>query len=264
MTEVVVLKEIALFRGHQTILDNISWVVKKGEHWAVVGANGAGKTSLLRIVAGYLWPSKGEVKLLGKRYGECDLRELKRQIGWISQELLAEIPPAQRVINTVISGKYASLGLWVNPEKEDYERASLFLERLGIAHLAQRPFATLSQGEKQRTLLARALMAKPALLVLDEPLSGLYLTAREQILLDLEKIASLTTLVLVTHHIEEITPLFTHVLLLKEGRVLAQGKKEKVLTSTLLSQGFDLNIHVQKRFGRFWVSVNHSTKSSQW
>ncbi len=264
MGEIVALKEISLFRGHQTILDNISWTIKKGEHWAVVGANGAGKTSLLRIVAGYLWPSKGEVMVLGRRYGKSDLRELRRHIGWISQELLAEIPPTQRVINAVISGKYASFGLWVEPEKEDYKRAILLLERLDILQLAQRPFSTLSQGEKQRTLLARALMAKPDLLVLDEPLSGLDLTTREQFLFDLERIAPSATVILVTHHIEEITPLFTHVLLLKEGHVLAQGGKEEVLTNNLLSQTFDLNIYVQRRFGRFWITINHSTKSSQW
>ncbi len=263
LNPIICLQDVFLVRNHQTILKGISWTIRKGQHWAVIGSNGAGKTSLLKIIAGYLWPSKGEVTVLGKRYGSYDLRELRKMIGWVSDELMEDIYPSQQVVNTVISGKYASIGLWEIPQRDEYKQATRLLEKMRISHLAQRPFGSLSQGEKKRVIIARALMAKPVLLVLDEPFSGLDLGAREEFLFDLERVCPLATLVFVTHHVEEIAPLFSHVLLLKEGQVLAQGEKGKVLTDDLLSHTFGFSIHVRRRFGRYWPIIDYSTKSSQ-
>ena len=249
---------MSLFRENNTILDTISWIVEKGEHWAVVGANGAGKTSLLRIISGYLWPSKGKVEVLGQCYGRCDLRQLRQKIGWFTYTLGHEIPLGQKAIETVISGKYASIGLWTPPKESDYVAAYQLMKTMECDHLATTPFHKLSQGEKQKILICRALMPQPALFLLDEPLAGLDLTARERVLASLNQISHLAhppTLILVTHHIEEIISIFTHVLLLKKGKILASGLKENVLTDHLLSQTFGLKVHVHQRFQRFWVEV---------
>ncbi|MCD6319867.1 MAG: ATP-binding cassette domain-containing protein [Candidatus Desulfofervidaceae bacterium] len=258
MQTVIKLSHVTLFRESKIILNNISWTVQKGEQWAIVGANGAGKSSLLHIISGYLWPSKGKVEVVGQTYGRCDLRILRQKIGWLTYNLAHEISPGQKAIETVISGKYASIGLWTVPEENDYTTAYQLMQIIGCNHLEATPFGKLSQGEKQKVLICRALMAQPALLLLDEPLAGLDLTSREKVLANLNNILQLShppTLILVTHHIEEIIPLFTHVLLLKNGEILAAGPKKDVLTDPLLSQTFGLKVHIQQRFGRFWIEV---------
>lgn len=243
-------------RSGKEILRGISWRVNPGQHWAVVGANGSGKTTLLLLLAGYLWPTRGAVTVLGKRFGQVDLRELRKRIGWVGSFLQEQIPPGQRPLDLIVGGKFASIGVFHTPSAADYEKARGLAQRLGCAHVMERPYGVLSQGEKQRVLIARALMCDPRLLILDEPCSGLDLVAREDLLASLNDLGGSQggpTLVLVTHHLEEIMPVFSHVLLLKDGRGLAQGPKDRVLTAQNLEAAFRIAMDVQRRDGRFWA-----------
>ncbi len=237
-------------RGQTVILDDIGWRVARGQHWVILGPNGCGKTSLLRSITGYFSPTAGDVAVLGRRYGECDWRDLRLQIGIVTTSLQISIPPAEPAIETVISGKYAQLDLWMKTTRADETAALKLLRFAGAAHLARREWLYLSQGERQRVLIARALMAKPRLLILDEPCSGLDPVAREHFLAFLEKLARRSAspaLVLVTHHVEEITPAFTHALVLRAGKVLAQGPLAATLTDKTLSSAFDAPIRLARR-----------------
>lgn len=233
--------QLRIERGGTTILDGLDWRVDRGQHWAILGANGSGKTSLLAALTGYLTPTDGEMDLLGQRYGETDWRELRLKIGIVSssiRQLMAESEPA---LDTVASGKYAMIDFWGRPKPADRRAAQRILQQIECAYLADRPWAFLSQGERQRVLIGRALMTRPKLLILDEPCAGLDPAAREHFLQFLERLGrqrGAPTLALVTHHVEEIMPLFTHVLMLKAGRVLAAGEKESLMTSRRLSEVF--------------------------
>ncbi|NLX58105.1 MAG: ABC transporter ATP-binding protein [Phycisphaerae bacterium] len=254
------LNGITLIRDHRTILRNVSWRVRDGEHWALVGANGAGKTTLLQVVCGTLWPTEGDVRVLGRRYGETDLRRLRREIGWFSAALEPRISPREPVRDLVASGKFATLGLvFDRPTAADRRRAGELLDVMGCSHVAGQAFGTLSQGERQKALLCRALMPDPRLLILDEPCTGLDLAARERLLDSVERLGRLRdqgpTLIMVTHHIEEITPAFSRVLLLRDGSVAAQGRKADVLTAPLLSDALGVRLSVRRAAGRFWVSL---------
>ncbi len=255
---VIELSNISLIVDGQVILKDISWKVDPGEHWAVLGANGSGKTVMLKVVAGYLRPSEGTVKVLGNLFGTVDLRVLRRRIGWVSSALQENVPRRDRTIEVVLSGKYASLGLWNSPHARDRGRALGLLRLVGCEGVESRQFGTLSQGEQQKALIARALMPKPALLILDEPCIGLDPVAREDVL---ETIQRLTlrrdgpALVLVTHHLEEIVPAVSHVLVLKSGRVLAQGTKQEVLTEETIAEAFGRPFDVSEKEGRFWVRM---------
>jgi len=235
------VSNLRIERGQTVILDDISWRVARGQHWVILGPNGCGKTTLLNSLTGYISPTGGDVSVLGRTYGECDWRDLRLQIGIVTSALQASIPPAEPAIETVISGKYAQLDLWMNPTRADKAAALKLLRFIDAAHLARREWVYLSQGERQRVLIARALMAKPRLLILDEPCSGLDPVAREHFLAFIEKLArrrASPALVLVTHHVEEITPAFTHALLLREGKTLAQGPLAATLTSHTLTHAF--------------------------
>ncbi len=240
-------------RGHTTILDGVSWQVTRGEHWAILGANGSGKTSLLKALTGYLSPTAGGISLLGRRYGECDWRELRFKIGVVTSAFTASIPPAERALDTVMSGKFAQLDLWHRTTRADRARGLRLLRASGLAKLANREWVYLSQGERQRVLIARALMARPRLLILDEPCAGLDPVARENFLQFIETLArrkNSPALVLVTHHVEEIMPAFTHALLLRAGRVHAAGKRTQLLTSKNLSAIFNAPLKLTRHHGR--------------
>ncbi|MDQ0339536.1 iron complex transport system ATP-binding protein [Caldalkalibacillus uzonensis] len=260
---VIDVQQVYWRRNGRTILDNILWQVKKGEHWAIVGLNGSGKTSLLNLICAYEWPSQGEIHVLGRRLGKVDINRLRQSIGWVSPALAERYRaydhmPAEDI---VLSGKFASIGLWQQVELDDVEQARYYLSLFQVEHKARQPFGSLSSGEQQKVLLARAWMAEPALIILDEPCSGLDLRAREGLLSSLDQLAAKEngpTLLYVTHHIEEIMPCFSHVLLLKEGRVVAAGEKEEVLTPPLLAETFDLAVDVAWKQGRAWISVNAS------
>lgn len=245
-------------RGETVILDQMSWRVERGQHWAILGANGSGKTSLLSALTAYLTPTAGTIEVLGERYGETDWRELRKRVGLVSssvRQMMAEDEPA---LETVVSGKYAMIDYWGKPTSADHKQAVQILKSIECSHLAARPWRVLSQGERQRVLIGRALMADPPLLILDEPCAGLDPVARVHFLRFLEGLGhrrDAPTLLLVTHHVEEIAPVFSHVLLLKDGRALAQGRKAYVLTSELLGRAFDAVVKLHCTSQRYTISV---------
>jgi iron complex transport system ATP-binding protein len=249
---------LTVARGTTIILRGVNWRVRRGEHWAILGSNGSGKTSLLKSLTGYLSPTAGEISLLGRRYGETDWRELRFLVGLVTSALQASIPAAEPALETVVSGKYAQLDLWARPTRADRAAARRWLRFVGAAPLAQREWLFLSQGERQRVLIARALMARPQLLILDEPCAGLDPVAREEFLRYLEALARRRggpALVLVTHHVEEVTPAFTHALLLRGGAVFAAGPKTRVVTARALSGAFGARVSVGRQGGRYRASV---------
>jgi iron complex transport system ATP-binding protein len=213
----------------------------------ILGANGSGKTSLLSALTGYLTPSDGEICVLGQHYGETDWRELRKRIGLVSsavKQLMAETEPA---LATVISGRTAVIDYWGRPTRAERAQAARILRRIECSHLSDRPWGFLSQGERQRVLIGRALMAEPPLLILDEPCAGLDPAAREHFLQFLDRLGRSSrapTLVLVTHHVEEIMPVFTHAMLIRGGRKVAAGLRSRVLTAGKLSTAFGCSLRL--------------------
>jgi iron complex transport system ATP-binding protein len=256
---VIRMKGVSWMVGAARILGDIDWTVHQGEHWAVIGLNGSGKTSLLNMVNGYVWPSEGEVSVLGRRFGRCDVRDLRRKIGWASSSLQEKLYVSETAEEIVLSGRFATIGLYDNPRKKDRESARALLELFQCGVAASQPYWSLSQGEKQKVLIARALMQNPPLLILDEPCAGLDIISREQILSLIQDIGSQKSgpsILYVSHHIEEILPVFTHVLLMRRGEVHSQGKTNEVLTKNNLTDFFERNVDVRWRKGRAWLSIN--------
>lgn len=246
-------------RGRTAILRGIDWRVGAGENWVILGANGCGKTSLLKALTGFLSPTAGDFAVLGQRYGASDWRELRLKIGVVTSAFAMAIPPAEVALDTVISGRYAQLDLWTKTTHADARAALRLLRALEAERLADREWLYLSQGERQRVLIARALMAKPKLLILDEPCAGLDPVAREHFLRSIEKLArtrGAPALVLVTHHVEEITPAFTHALLLRAGQVVTAGVVGDVLTARNLTATFGAPIRFARRGARYRLEVH--------
>src|SRR5688572_11521716 len=234
MKSVLELSGLRVERGDTAILRDVNWRIVPGEHWVILGANGSGKTSLLKALTGFLSPTAGEFSVLGRRYGASDWRDLRLKVGVVTSAFAAAIPPAETAIETVMSGKFAQLDLWSRVSRADQIKADALLEVVSAGAIAERPWLYLSQGERQRVLIARALMARPQLLILDEPCAGLDPVAREKFLQLVPALAethaprskerqAVEALIFVTHHVEEITPLFTHALLLRAGGVVAAG-----------------------------------------
>ena len=258
MADILRVTALHVARGRARILRGVDWAVRPGEHWAILGPNGCGKTTLLKAITGYMVPTSGEIAVLGRRYGESDWRELRRKIGIVTSALQAAIPPAEPALETVVSGRRAQLDLWERPTRGEASDARRLLRLVGCGGLARREWIHLSQGERQRILIARALMARPRLLILDEPCAGLDPVAREGFLAFLDAAARrrrAPALVLVTHHAEEIMPAFTHALLLRGGRVFACGPKARVVTSRGLGGAFGARIAVRLRRGRYVASA---------
>ena len=257
MESVLAVTGVRVARGRTTILHDVAWRVRAGEHWVILGANGSGKTSLLKVLNGHLPPTAGEIAVLGQQYGASDWRELRLKIGVVMSAFAVAIPPAEVALDTVISGKFAQLDLWARVSRAD-RRAGLRLLRLvGARRIAAREWVYLSQGERQRVLIARALMAKPRLLILDEPCAGLDPVARNDFLRLVGRLARRRrgpALVLVTHHVEEITPAFSHVLLLRGGRVLASGPRTRLLTSRHLSATFGAPLRLTRTGRRYQLA----------
>lgn len=253
------VEQLTVRRGRVTILDRIDWRVERGEHWAILGANGSGKTSLLKCLMGYLSPTSGNISLLGRRYGKCDWRDLRLRVGMVTSAFASAIPPAELALETVISGKFAQLDLWSSPTRADRAAAEQLLRFVGLHDLAERVWLHLSQGERQRVLIARALMARPDVLILDEPCAGLDPIAREKFLdfidRSMRRNRFVKGLILVTHHVEEITPRFSHLLLLRGGRVLTAGPQTRVLTSANLSATFDAPLRLIRWARRHRLNV---------
>ena len=257
MKSVLDVSGVRVLRGRTTILHDVAWRVRPGENWVILGANGSGKTSLLKVLHGHLPPTAGEIAVLGQRYGASDWRELRLKIGVVMSAFAVAIPPAEIARDTVISGKFAQLDLWARVSRADRLAAARLLRLVGATRIARREWAYLSQGERQRILIARALMARPRLLILDEPCAGLDPVAREKFLGFLTRLArrrGAPALVLVTHHVEEITPVFTHALLLRGGRVLAAGPCAKLLTSRHLSATFGAPLRLTHTRGRYQLA----------
>lgn len=251
---VLSIEGLRVLRGETTILRNLSWRVEHGQNWVVLGPNGCGKTTLLKTLTGYMTASAGRMELLGHVYGTCDWRDLRLHVGIVSSSLQASIPPGEVALETVVSGRYAQLDLWARPTRADRNAALRKLSELGIRALAERSWIFLSQGERQKVLIARALMARPRLLILDEPCSGLDPVAREHFLAFVEKLALLKqapALVLVTHHVEEIVPAFSHALFLRGGAAVAAGPLARTLTSATLCTTFGAPLRLTRTRGRY-------------
>lgn len=263
MTDVLDLKDLTIRRGTTTILENLSWQVRDGERWVVLGRNGAGKTTLLQVASGRMHPTSGTATLLGSRLGATDVFELRTRIGLASAALADRIPSGETVRDVVLTAAYGVTGRWRESyENLDEERAADLLAAFGVAHLADRWFGTLSEGERKRVQIARSLMSDPELLLLDEPAAGLDLGGREELVAALSELARdkrSPALVLVTHHVEEIPPGFTHLLLLRAGKVFASGPIDEVLTAENLSGTFDVPLRLDRADGR-WSA--HATGTS--
>lgn len=249
------LQDVTVRRGGAPILDAVTWTVREGERWVVLGPNGAGKTTVLQVAAARMHPTSGTALVLGERLGAVDVFELRPRVGVTSAALAERISGSERVLDVVLTAAYGMTGRWRERyEALDHERARLLLDVFGVGHLAERRFGTLSEGERKRAQIARALMTDPELLLLDEPAAGLDLGGREELLGALTELAEdrrSPVMVLVTHHVEEIPEGFTHGLLLREGAVVASGPLDEVITAEHLSRAFGLALTVQ-RHGRRW------------
>jgi iron complex transport system ATP-binding protein len=244
------------------ILDAVDWRVDPEQHWVIQGANGSGKTSLLSVLTGYLAPTAGTISVLGETYGRSDWRELRTRVGLVSSSIHQLMPPHESALNAVASGRRALIGMWGEVGEADSKRAEEILREVEVEYLSDRPWRFLSQGERQRVLIGRALMADPRLLVLDEPCAGLDPVAREHFLGFVERMLArpgAPTLVLVTHHVEEIVAGFSHVLVLRAGRVLAAGSRESVMTSAILTRAFDAPLRLESSGERYALSVGGET-----
>lgn len=248
---------VGVRRGVTQLVAGVDWRVEVDERWVVLGPNGAGKTTLLRLAGAEMHPTTGTVDVLGERLGKVDVFELRTRLGFCTAALGNRIPADEKVLDVVVSAGYAVLGRW----REEYDqldtgRAEELLKALGIGHLAGRTFGTLSEGERKRTLISRALMTDPELLLLDEPAAGLDLGGREDLVARLTDLAAdpdAPTSILVTHHVEEIPPGYTHLMLLAQGAVVAQGLIDDVLTSENLSSAFGQRLELTRADDRFFA-----------
>ena len=257
MQTIVKLRNISFERSGRVIVDDISWTIEQGQHWALLGANGSGKTTLLKIITGYEWPTSGTVEVFGQQYGQCNLPELRKHIGWVSMAIESKLPQDDTALEIVASGIDASVGLYRDFTENEIKVSMDALEKVNAINCAGRQFGILSQGEQQRILIARALINRPALLILDEPAIGLDPAAKERFLGDLSRLAShpdAPTMVMVTHHIEEIDPWISWVMVLRNGEVLASGRKSEIINTATLSRAFGMDMLVKREGLRYFIN----------
>jgi iron complex transport system ATP-binding protein len=261
---VVHLFDVTVRRGSAVLLDAVRWNVDADQRWVILGPNGAGKTTLLQIAAAQLHPTSGRAHVLGARLGAVSLAEIRPLIGISSAALANRVPPMETALDVVVSAGYGVLGRWRERYDElDFDRANELLDAMGMAALARRHYGTLSEGERKRVLAARALMTDPELLLLDEPAAGLDLGGREDLLRRLSQLAddpAAPATVLVTHHVEEIPTAFTHLLLLRQGRVVTAGPITETLSADALSETFGMTLDLQTRDGRYFAHAKNAGK----
>lgn len=255
MAPVIAVKDLTVRRNDSALLDRVSWTVHDDERWVILGPNGAGKTTLLDVVSGTMHPTSGEATILDERIGRTDLRELRTRIGLTSPHIADRIPASELARDVVVSAAHATIGRWNEQyDDADLERAEAILVELGLEGFGFRTFGTLSEGERKRTLIARALMSDPELLLLDEPAAGLDLGGREDLVSSLNVLAEEPTspvMVLVSHHVEEIPRGFTHALLLRDGKVVEAGPIEQTMTADNLSSTYGLRLVLAHEDGRY-------------
>jgi iron complex transport system ATP-binding protein len=262
---IISINDLRVTRGGTEILKGIRWNVDKKENWVILGANGSGKTTLLSCVTGYVTPSGGTIHLLGKQYGKADWRELRKQVGLVSSGIRHWIEDQQKALDVVASGRNAELNLWHPAEGTLLQEARKILRQVECTNLGERPWAFLSQGERQRVLIGRALIARYRILILDEPCAGLDPVARECFLQFLTRLAvskRTPNLVFVTHHVEEILPCFDKALVLRGGRILSQGPIAKVIASPTMTKAFGSEIAVRRKAGRFQLQFGKAGRQT--
>lgn len=260
MSAVIELQNVSVIRSGKLILESLGFQAQSSERWVILGANGAGKTTMLRVCAAQIQPSSGSATLLGKRLGETNVFELRTRIGFASSALASQIPNSETVLNAVMTASYGVTGRWNESyDALDERRARRVLNEWELASFEDRPFGTLSDGERKRVQIARSIMTDPELLLLDEPVASLDLAARELtigLLSGYAKSPSAPAMAMVTHHLEEIPAGFTHALLLQDGRVLARGEIGDTITSEAISEAFRFPLKVSYQNGRFGAVAN--------
>jgi iron complex transport system ATP-binding protein len=256
--QVLRFQDVTVRRDGAALLRGIDWSVREDDRWVIIGPNGAGKTTLLQVAGVLLYPTEGSVDVLGERLGQVDVFELRTRIGLASAALAERVPPDEKVIDLVLTASYAILGRWTEEyDSHDVTRAVELIDQLGCAHLIRRRFSTLSEGERKRVQIARALMPDPELLLLDEPAAGLDVAGREDLVRRLGGLAQdpkAPTMVLVTHHVEEIPAGFTHAMLLRHGSAVAQGPIESVMTADNLSRTFGVPLALDRSVNGRWYA----------
>ncbi|HOJ63189.1 MAG TPA: ATP-binding cassette domain-containing protein [Spirochaetota bacterium] len=256
MTEILRFENVNLFLENNHILKDINFQMKKGENWAIIGRNGSGKSFLLRIISTYQYPSNGKVFIMGNKLGETNVWNLRKKIGIVSDDLQKEYKETTTVSNVILSGFFSSIGIYEEPDLEMIKKKDQILDFLDLNHIKDKPFGKISYGEQKRTLIGRALVFDPDLLILDEPATGLDIASKEEFLLYIQKlIENDHSIIYVTHHIDEIVSGINKVLILKNGKIFATGDKDKILQDKILTQAFDIKIKCKKKRERYFYSV---------
>ena len=258
---VLQVEDICIYRGKTKILTGINWTVQPGEHWVIVGANGSGKTTLLSTLTGLFPPSSGTVSVLGEMFGDYEWQKIRQRIGLVSSSIRQMMPDDERGIESIVGGKDATLDYRDDISPADERKARKILKQIECLPLMWREWRVLSQGERQRILIGRTLMAQPEILILDEPCSGLDPAAREHFLAFVERLGSqpdAPAIVLVTHHVEEIMPCFSKVLVLKNGKTLASGTKSEIMKSAILTEAFGTKMNLRRTGQRYQLKVETS------
>jgi iron complex transport system ATP-binding protein len=249
------LKNVSLVRRNKNILKDINWIIRDGENWVLFGRNASGKTMLLEIITGYIYPSSGEVIRFGKKHGQYDVREIRKRIGYVSTPLKGMFGFYEKIIDVVVSGLYASIGLYRNPDSIQVEMAKELLTTIHMGDRQEDYFGILSDGEKQKVLMLRAYINEPDLLILDEPAMGLDLISREDLLKTIEKLHKMrkTSIIYVTHHTEEIVPLFSHIMIIDDGKSFYAGSIKNGFNKDLFRKIFNHNVDIFELHNRFYT-----------